>query len=369
MNKKSVLIVGGFPNFNSNYFGGVVTSCRVLLQSSFAKRFSVITLDSTQKSNPMPPTIIRMYFAIIRIINFLIILLFQRPRAVILFTSIKTSIIEKGFMAWLAFFLRIPVLMFPRGGPILNQVKNSKITSIWVRYAFMGSTKILCQGPAWVTFSKQTLKFSKSDTPIIYNWTATERLLNIGKNKILTKSSSIIKILYLGWVEEMKGIYDLLDACSQIRTEHEFQLCIVGGGSCLESAKNETKNKNMDKFVKFYGWLNDREVEEIFKNSDVLVQPSWVEGFPNSIIEAMAAGLAVITTSVGNIPDILNNDKEALLIPKKNIKALKNSISRIIEDQELRAKISKTGHEFALNNFSTEKAAIKLEEVINQVTK
>ena len=114
MIKKKVLIVGGFPKSGKRIFGGIVTSCKVLLNSSFSTRFNVKTIDSTQKSNPMPNIVIRLFYAMVRTLFFSIKLIYDRPHVIILFASIKTSIIEKGLMSWLAFFLRIPVLMFQR---------------------------------------------------------------------------------------------------------------------------------------------------------------------------------------------------------------------------------------------------------------
>ena len=169
----------------------------------------------------------------------------------------------------------------------------------------MVSTKIICQGPAWRDFSVKTIKFSEANSPMVYNWTATENLLEIGRKKLTMQKKQPAKLLFLGWVEEMKGIYELLDVCSQISQDYDFHLSIVGGGSCLNKAKNFVESNGLEQQIKFFGWMNEAEIKKILNNSNVLIQPSWEEGFPNSIIEAMASGLAVISTSVGNIPDIL----------------------------------------------------------------
>ena len=265
-------------------------------------------------------------------------------------------------------FLKIPVLMFPRGGPILSQVKNSKITSIWVRFALMTSTKILCQGPAWRKFSINTIKFSETNAPIIYNWTATESLIEIGRKKLSLQTKQPAKLLFLGWVEEMKGIFELLDVCLDISHKYKFELSIVGGGSCLGKAKDFVICNGLEEQIKFYGWLDETKTKKILSQSNILVQPSWEEGFPNSIIEAMATGIAVISTSVGNIPDILKNNTNAILIPKNDPLVLRESIVKLIENYNYRKQISKNGFEFAVQNFSTEKAVLNLENIINEVT-
>jgi glycosyltransferase involved in cell wall biosynthesis len=369
LKKHKVLIVGGFPSTDSKIYGGIVTSCRALLDSSFSLKFDVITLDSTQKSNPIPSLLVRLIFAAKRTTYYLFQLLFSRPKVVILFPAIGASLFEKGVMSWLAFFLRIPVLMFPRGGPLLDQVRESKFTRTWVKLAFGGASKVLCQGPAWKEFAINTLKFSDQDTPIVFNWTATNRLLEIGKKKIKTPTQKPLNILYLGWIEKEKGIYDFLHALKDIKKVNECRISIAGGGSCAEHVKEFVAINGMDGFVNFEGWVGGQELESVLKKSDMLVLPSWAEGFPNAVIEAMASGLAVIVSSVGNVPDILRDGSEALLVPPKDRIALKNSISRLLENDNLRQSISTSGYNFAYENFSIEKAVLKLEKIIVSVVR
>lgn len=364
MKKEKILIVGGFPPKDSKIFGGIVTSCKALIESSFSQKFKITTIDSTQKSNPIPHFIIRLLFAVKRTHLYLAKLIFNRPKLVILFPSIGASLFEKSVMCWMAFFLRIPVFMFPRGGPLLDQVKDSKFTRIWVRFAFAGATKILCQGPAWKKFAKDILKFSDYNTPIVYNWTATDDLLHIGKNKLKYFNSENLNFLYLGWIEEEKGIFDFLQAFKEIELKDEFKITIAGGGTGEAFAREYVDINGMNNFVNFEGWVDGAGLESIFKKSDVLILPSWAEGFPNAVIEAMASGLAVIVSSVGNIPDILSNESEAIIIPPKDIDALKNAIIRLSEDHELRKSISNKGYSFASKKFSVEEAALKLEKLI-----
>ena len=138
-------MVGGFPKQNSKIYGGIVTSCTTLINSSFSQKFEVLTVDSTQKSNPLPTLFVRLFYAGIRVCLFLIKLITQRPKVVILFPAIGASLLEKGLMSWMAFLFRIPVFIFPRGGPLLDQVKQSSFTRLWVKWAFGGASKVLCQ--------------------------------------------------------------------------------------------------------------------------------------------------------------------------------------------------------------------------------
>lgn len=363
-----VLIVGGFPGPGNKIFGGIVTSCSALMHSSFSDKFDVLTIDSTQKSNPIPPLIFRLFYAGFRMFRYLVMLLIKRPKTVILFHSTGVSLLEKGVMAWIAFFLRIPVFMFPRGGALIEQVNESLITKIWVTWAFAGASKVICQGPAWQKFARDTLEFSKENCPIVYNWTATEALLDIGKQRLQVKKDPPLNILYLGWLEKEKGVFDLIEACSDISRENINRIYIAGGGRCANELREMVVQKGMGDFVKFFGWIDGAEVEGLLRDSDILVLPSWAEGFPNAVIEAMASGLAVVVTSVGNIPDILTHEAEVLLVPPKDTASLTLEISRLTESHDLWKSVAIRGHAYAAEHFSVERAARDLEKLVYSVT-
>lgn len=369
LNKNKIIIVGGFPKENSQIFGGIVTSCKSLIDSSLSSKFNIITIDSTQKSNPIPHFLVRLIYAAKRTFIYFYKILFYRPKVVILFPAIGASLFEKGVMSWIAFFFRIPIFMFPRGGPLLDQVNESLLTKLLVRFSFAGATKVLCQGPSWKKFAMEDLNFSNENTPIIYNWTASDKLLEIGRTKLENFHPKNLNFLYLGWLEEEKGIFDFLNAFKDLGLNSKSKIFIAGGGSCEEKAKAFVNQNNMSHYVNFKGWVTGDELEDLFKITDVLILPSWAEGFPNAVIEAMASGLAVIVSEVGNVPDILTNESEAILIKPKDRHSLKNAIIKVSEDLKLRESISKNGYHFAAKNFYIEEAVLKLEKLIKKVSK
>ena len=355
-----MLIVGGFPGSNNKIYGGIVTSCTTLLSSSFSQKFEVLTIDSTQKSNPIPPLIIRLFFAGIRTLSYLLKLILQRPKVVILFSSMGASLVEKGLMSWMAFFLRIPVFMFPRGGGLLDQVEESPFTRFWVKWAFGGASKVLCQGPAWQTFAIETLNFSKNECPIIFNWTATDRLLSIGAIKVKTKINRPLNIIYLGWLEEEKGIFDLLEACSEITQENKFRISIAGGGSCENEAKELVRKRGMQDLVTFFGWIEGAQLEELLNNSDILVLPSWAEGFPNAVLESCVVGTPVIAFNVpGGTKEIISNGINGFLVDTEN-----EFINQLNKDMNFEPKKIRT---FVQEKFNKEKILSEYEKMFTTI--
>ena len=124
-----------------------------------------------------------------------------------------------------------------------------------------------------------------------------------------------------------------------------------------ELLKLITENK-----LKLFSNLN-----KYLQESDIFVLPSWSEGLPNSMIEAMAAGLATVVTSVGVITDYIQNNKHALIVPPHNIELLEDALKRLITDQDLRSSIAFEGRNLSVSCFSVESNTTKLGDIMEAV--
>lgn len=353
-----VLFVGAFPPANSDIVGGNVTDCRILLQSSFATRLELDLVDSTQISNPPPSLPVRLVLASRRLVRYAIRFEAGRPQVLLLFTSGGASVLEKGAMAWYARLRGVPAVMFPRGGRLLERCERSRFRRLWVRASFRGARKVFCQSVKWQEFAETVLGIPKRDAPVIPSWTATERLLSIGRDRTFGPRDPV-RLLYLGWLEREKGVEELLTAVGLLSPDADFTLDIVGDGSYADAARNAVPAEIADR-VRFRGWLQGEAVESVLADSDVLVLPSWAEGLPNAMIEAMAAGLAVVTTPVGGIPDHISDGREGLLVPPRDANLLALALGRIVGDDELRKRLALAGHALAARRFSSERAADRM---------
>lgn len=363
--KNKLLIVGAFPQPNVQIFGGIVTTCRTLLNSSFSDHFELVLIDSTQISNPPPSISVRALLSFKRFVLFLRVFFSAKPDAVILFTAVGTSVVEKGTMAWVARLKRIPVFLFPRGAGLIQTVQESHLQRAWVTVAMRGATHILCQGPTWQRFAKDVLGFSESRSPIVQNWTATDEMLKIGETRSCTAKIDAPCLLFLGWLEKEKGIFELLEASLSLSKNHEFRLMIAGRGHAEEQAHGFVQSHGLEDIIEFVGWVDGGAKEALLARADILILPSWVEGFPNAIIEAMAAKLAVVVTSVGNVPDLIKDRQQALLVPPKDKDALERAMYNLLLDPQFRVELAERGHAFARSNFSVKQGVAKLTAVID----
>jgi glycosyltransferase involved in cell wall biosynthesis len=354
-----VLFVGAFPPPGGAIVGGMVTSCGILLGSSFTARLDLDLLDSTQISNPPPGFAVRLLRAAGRFATFIGRLERHRPDVVLLFVAVGGSIVEKGAMAWYARLRGVPVIMFPRGGSVVDDCRKSAFTRFWVRRSFRGARKIICQSEAWQRFAVEVLGFVRSNVTVIRNWTATRELLQIGAQRVV-RHPSPVRLLFLGWLERDKGVFELIEACRRLAGSRDFILDIAGEGNSSAEARALVVRHELTEVIRFRGWLQGEQLRQALAEADVLVLPSWAEGLPNAMIEAMAARLAVVVSRVGAIPELISDRHSGLLVEPRDADSLAGALAEIIDDGELRARIACEAHAIAMREFEVEAAVDRL---------
>jgi len=360
-----VLFVGAFPPADHTVLGGMVTSCRLLLASSFQSRFDLDLLDSTQISNPPPGLTVRLARAASRCVRFISRLERSRPDAVLLFVAVGASILEKGAMAWYARLRRVPVVMFPRGWSVVEDCRRSALVRTWVRWSFGGARQIVCQSEAWQRFATEVLGFAPANVRVVRNWTATRELLEVGAHRS-RREDPAVRLLFLGWLERDKGIFELLDACRQLASGRSFTLDVAGEGNASAEARALVARDGLSERVRFRGWLRGPEVLRALTESDILVLPSWAEGLPNAMVEGMAARLAVVVSAVGAVPELISDRHSGMLVEPRNAASLVRALAETIDNPALRESMAREGYLIASRDFAVEEAVKLLVEVIDK---
>jgi len=165
-----------------------------------------------------------------------------------------------------------------------------------------------------------------------------------------------IKILYTGRLDLSKGLVELINAAGLLLKDLAVELHLVGWEDNVNHPVETTLRKrvselDIDKYVIFHGKKKiGKELNEIYRMADIYCIPSYNEGFPRTIWEAMANGLPVIASRVGGIPYYLEHEVDALLIEPKSVDAIVKSVHKIITNKALRFNICKNGMNKALGN-------------------
>jgi glycosyltransferase involved in cell wall biosynthesis len=178
-----------------------------------------------------------------------------------------------------------------------------------------------------------------------------------------------LNILFLARIERGKGIYEALEAFRLLGTRYAgIELTVVGTGSELESAQKHVAAHGIGN-VEFTGFRSGAALRDCYTSADIFLFPTQHgEGFPISIIEAMAYGLPVVTRPVGGIPDFFENGIMGFLTNSTEPGEFSALLERLVVDPGLRLDMGEYNHRYAREHFSPVVVAGRLETLYSQVT-
>ncbi len=168
-----------------------------------------------------------------------------------------------------------------------------------------------------------------------------------------TCNGDSIKLLYTGRIDWAKGFKELIGALAILRASQNIELHIVGweddeARPVEKGIKQLAEEQGVEDLVYFHGKKTvGPELNKMYQMADIYVIPSYHEGFPRTIWEAMANGLPVVASAVGAIPEYLKDEVDALLIKPKDVNDLSEGIKKIISNARLRKGLIEEGYKQA----------------------
>jgi glycosyltransferase involved in cell wall biosynthesis len=170
-------------------------------------------------------------------------------------------------------------------------------------------------------------------------------------------------VLFSGRCEVGKGIFDLLDAAGILRAQVPGLRIECAGDGDIGKVERRAAALGLAARVKMRGWLSRCAGDELLSRASVFVLPSYAEGLPMSLLEAMAAGCPVVATPVGGIPDLVIDGVNGLLVPVGDPRALSEALARILHDSELARRLGRAARSTIESRYTAERSVDRLEQV------
>ncbi|MEK7461931.1 MAG: glycosyltransferase family 4 protein [Patescibacteria group bacterium] len=228
--------------------------------------------------------------------------------------------------------------------------------------------RILIKFFTWVTilFAHKTICVSEKTKKDVERWPFIKDKLIVVYNGISSfnldkRKDASFTVGTIAELHRIKGLDILLTAWGKFMKNHRAKLIIIGEGEERKNLENMAKNMGISDSVIFKGFIDD--ARRLLSSFDIFCMPSRSEGMPYALLEAGFAGLPVIATSVGGIPEIIEGGVTGALVPVENAEILFSTLVLLAGDEELRKRLGTNLRASIRENFSLEKMIEKTLEL------
>jgi len=267
----------------------------------------------------------------------------------------RASFWRKSIFMTIAMLARCPVILHLHGGGFarFHDVECGKLRRRIICFFLERASRVIVLSERWrawiagATESRRVVCIP-NPVPLAEAWPESRR-------------EDIV--LFVGRVERGKGIFDLLDAVRASRASIPGIRLVCAGEGDLESVARYAERLGIGDAVRLTGWIGPAEKRSLMRRAAVFVLPSYAEGLPMSLLEAMASGVPVVATAVGGIPDVVTDGVDGLLFTPGDTATLQRLLRRLMHEPMLAMRIAMAARETVRLRFNSDRVVAQLEEI------
>ncbi len=267
-----------------------------------------------------------------------------------------------------SFYRKMPFIYMAcfRGVPVINHIHGAEFETFYlkasdrkkrrIRKVYGKCTMLIALSEEW----KRNLEsvVSPEKITVIENYCKIPDLSGTEKKK---------QILFLGEIGKRKGCYDIPEIYGRVLEKGERLPLIMAGDGELAEVKKLFEDRDLLESVSFPGWVRGEDKDKCLKESGIFLFPSYYEGMPMAVLEAMAYGMAIVTTRVGGIPHLLEDGVSGYLCEPGDIEGLSKRLLELSKDGDKRRKMGERARQKAIEEYSMESHIKKLMDLYDRV--
>ncbi len=336
-------------------WGGMSVNYENLLASSLPWRVNLTFVETSDGRETFAQggklSLRNFYWAARHILRFAAGLLRSKPDVAHIGTSYGVSFAKHSVMVLLARALGVRVALTPHCS---IKVLLPEGRAVWRRYVLFILRR--CHGLA--ALSREWLGLADLLPGCRVEYVPNALILRPYLDLLRGEGGGRVKLLYLGHIGKDKGSFDLIQACARLAAEgRDFTLDMLGEALFpgeMAAAEVLVGGLGLEGRVRLLAAEFGEKKMRRLAEADVLTLPSYHEGMPNSIIEAMASGLAIAATRVGGIPDMLTDGENGLLTEAGDVEGLAAALGRLMDDAALRRRLGAAARRTAQERYEME---------------
>jgi glycosyltransferase involved in cell wall biosynthesis len=184
-----------------------------------------------------------------------------------------------------------------------------------------------------------------------------------------TRSSGTpARITFLGRLSPLKGTPQLIEALGRMKGHPDWSATLAGDGDLAPSRARIAELGIADR-VDLPGWLGSDDVDRLLAETDIVILPSFTEGLPMTIIEAFGAGIAVVATRVNAVGDVVQHERNGLLVEAGDVDGIAQALTRLVDDPELRQRLGETGRNDHREKYDQDACMTRLTDLWRRVAR
>lgn len=337
----AILMIG--PDYNKT-LGGMSTVLSNYYNNKNMIPEEIINITTTSDGNKVKK-ILQFIISYIKICFYII---FQRNiRILHIHTASRGSFIRKSKIVRIGKKFDKKVILHLHGAKFKEYYENECDIKkqLYIKDTFEMCDSIIVLGEEWKEWLK---KYVDNEITVLHN-----SVIVPSTNYYSNDSNNIVM---LGRLEERKGTYDLLEVINDIVKKYENIKFVLAGDGDLERLDKKIKQLEIPQNnIEVLGWIDSNKRHELLKDCLIYVLPSYNEGMPMSVLEAMSYGIPCISTNVGSIPSVIENNNNGIIINPGDKIALRESLINLLDDKKLRKEYSNLSYkkikkEFCIQN-------------------
>jgi glycosyltransferase involved in cell wall biosynthesis len=215
-----------------------------------------------------------------------------------------------------------------------------RIIQAGLSWIFRQATRFIVLSHSWKNFYVENLGLEPEQIIVLPN--PVKFPVKVSQSN----QSGRVNFLFLGKIGERKGAFDLISAFSAMPlTQRKKATMIIAGDGEGSKAREMTERLDLNQSITILDWVDEQQRDDLLSKANIFVLPSYNEGLPMALLEAMSWGLPVITTPVGGIPELISTAKNGLLVTPGKIEQLSAAMQSLIENETLRMSLGNAAKE------------------------
>ena len=282
-------------------------------------------------------------------------LVLHRPALVHIHVASRGSFWRKLVFFGLARLARVPVLLHVHGGGFERFYDRSDawLTQRLIRWTLTDAALVLALSPRWSSFFTRVAPAAR--VAVLPNPVAAARATS--------EATFVGRISFLGRLTRSKGVFELLQAFAAASSGHPDARLLLGGEGDRQAVIECAQQLGIGQRVQLLGWVEGDAKDRLLASSSIFVLPSFIEGVPVCVLEAMSYGVPVVVSDVGGLPDIVGQEVEGLLVPPGDAARLADALRRLLDEPALARSMGERGRARARREFDASVVCAQLEQM------